>query len=59
MNLKELLLGIFVFIRVSAVLSVAAHEAKYAAPLLGSSEIPPNASPSTGTVYLSQLTLIW
>lgn len=53
MNLKELLLGIFVFINVSAVLSVAAHEAKYAAPLLGSSEIPLNASPATGTVLVT------
>ena len=37
----------------STALPVAAHEAKYAAPLLGSSEVPANASPATGSVLVT------
>ncbi len=53
MNLSKLLLGTFVLISVSGVLPAAAHEAKYAAPLLGSSEVPSNASPATGSVLVT------
>jgi len=51
MNINKLLLGFFVFI--SATLPAAAHQAKYAAPLLGSSEAPANASPATGSVLIT------
>lgn len=51
MNINKLLLGCFVFI--SATLPVAAHEAKYAAPLLGSSEVPASGSPATGSVLVT------
>jgi len=51
MNINKLILGFFVFF--SATLPVAAHEAKYAAPLLGSSEAPANGSPATGSVLVT------
>ncbi|MBX9893735.1 MAG: CHRD domain-containing protein [Nitrosomonas sp.] len=51
MNINKLILGFFVLF--SASLPVAAHQAKYAAPLLGSSEVPANASPATGSVLIT------
>lgn len=51
MNINKLLLGFFVF--ASTALPVAAHEAKYGASLLGSSEVPANASPATGSVLIT------
>ncbi|MER0170962.1 MAG: CHRD domain-containing protein [Nitrosomonas sp.] len=51
MNINKLILGFFVFF--SATLPVAAHEAKYAAPLLGSSEVPASASPASGSVLVT------
>lgn len=53
MNINKLLLGTLVFMSVSAALPAAAHQEKYAAPLLGSSEVPPNASPGSGTVLVT------
>jgi len=37
----------------AAALPAAAHEAVYRAVLTGSSEIPPNASPGTGTALIT------
>lgn len=51
MNINKLLFGILVFI--SGALPAAAHETKYAAPLLGSSEVPANGSPATGSVLIT------
>ena len=51
MNINKLILGFFVFF--GATLPVAAHEAKYAAPLLGSSEVPVSASPASGSVLVT------
>ncbi|WP_292915821.1 CHRD domain-containing protein [Nitrosomonas sp.] len=51
MNFNKLLFGIFIFI--GGTLPAAADMAKYAAPLLGSSEVPANASPATGSVLVT------
>ena len=51
MNLSKLLIGAFVFI--GGVMPVAAHQAKYTAPLLGSNEVPIAATPATGTVLVT------
>lgn len=51
MNLSKLLFGILIF--TGGVLPAAAHEAKYAAPLLGSSEVPAVSTPATGSVLVT------
>ena len=51
MNINRLVFGALIFI--SGALPAVAHEAKYAAPLLGSSELPANASPANGSVLIT------
>lgn len=51
MNINRLVFGALIFI--SGALPAVAHEAKYAAPLLGSSEVPASLSPASGSVLIT------
>ena len=50
-KLKALIAGCL--LAVAAALPAAAHESQYSAVLTGSAEIPPNASPATGTALIT------
>jgi len=51
MNINRLVFGALIFI--SGALPAVAHEAKYAALLLGSSEVPASLSPASGSVLIT------